>query len=489
MADQNGKKTKQGDSPVNLDTAKQAEKKRKVGITETCLRDAHQSIMATRLRTSDMLPICEALDEVGYNSLEMWGGATFDSAMRFLDEDPWERLREIRKRVKKTKLQMLLRGQNLVGYRHYADDVVREFVKRMVANGIDIVRIFDALNDLRNMEVAADQVKREGAHLQLSISYTISPVHTLELFAKQARDMADMGADSIAIKDMAGLMTPVAARQLVTAIKAKVDLPVQLHTHYTTGLAAMTYLEGLESGADICDCAISPFAMGTSQPATEAMVAALADGPLDTGLSLEKLLPVANHFSHLREKYQKIIMGVSGVDINILLYQIPGGMYSNLQSQLKEGNQLDKLQEVLEEVPRVRKEMGYPPLVTPTSQIVGTQAALNVMVGERWKMIPKEVRNYFLGQYGRTPAPVDKEIQKKATDGETPITCRPADNIQPEMEKLRKEVGAWVLQPEDVLSYAMFPQVAKDFLPKKFARETKTNIGLEEPITEGAYPV
>ena len=384
---------------------------------------------------------------------------------------------------------MLLRGQNLVGYRHYADDVVREFVKRTVGNGIDIVRIFDALNDLRNMEASADQVKREGAHLQLTISYTISPVHTLELFAKQARNMADMGADSIAIKDMAGLLTPVAARELVTAIKAKVDLPVQLHTHYTSGLAAMAYLEGLESGADVCDCAISPFAMGTSQPATETMVAALAGGPLDTGLSLEKLLPVANHFTGLYEKYKDIIMGVSGVDINILLYQIPGGMYSNLQSQLKEGNSLHKLKEVLEEVPRVREEMGYPPLVTPTSQIVGTQAALNVMVGERWKMIPKEVRNYFLGQYGRTPAPVSKEIQKIATEGESPITCRPADNIPAEMERLRKEVGVWALQPEDILSYAMFPQVAKDFLPRKFARETKTNVGLDAPITEEAYPI
>jgi oxaloacetate decarboxylase alpha subunit len=469
--------------------AKTPVKKRRALITETCLRDAHQSIMATRLRTSDMLPICEALDEVGYNSLEMWGGATFDSAMRFLDEDPWERLREVRKRVKKTKLQMLLRGQNLVGYRHYADDVVREFVKRAIGNGIDIVRVFDALNDLRNMEVAADQVKREGGHLQLSISYTISPVHTLDLFAKQARDMADMGADSICVKDMAGLMTPVAARQLVSAIKSKVDLPVQLHTHYTTGLAAMAYLEGLESGADICDCAISPFAMGTSQPATESIVAALAGGPLDTGITLESLLPVANHFSDLSVKYKDIIMGVSGVNINILLYQIPGGMYSNLQSQLKEGNALDKLKAVLEEVPRVREEMGYPPLVTPTSQIVGTQAAMNVMVGERWKMIPREVKNYFLGQYGRTPAPVNKEIQKKAAEGETPITCRPADNIPPEMEKLKREVGAWALQPEDVLSYAMFPQVAKDFLPKKYARVTKTNIGLDTPIAEEAYPV
>lgn len=467
----------------------QQDKQRKVRITETGLRDAHQSIMATRLKTEDMLPVCELMDEVGYASLECWGGATFDASMRFLNEDPWERLREIRKRVKKTKLQMLLRGQNLVGYRHYADDVVREFVKRSVGNGIDIIRIFDALNDLRNMEVAADQVKKEGAHLQLSISYTISPVHTLELFAKQARDMADMGADSICIKDMAGLLTPVAARRLVQAIKSKVSLPIQLHTHYTSGLASMTYLEGLEAGADICDCAISPFSMGTSQPATESLVAALADGPLDTGLSLEKLLPISQHFTKLREKYKDLIMGVSGVNINILMYQVPGGMYSNLQSQLKEGNQLDKLQAVLEEVPRVREEMGYPPLVTPTSQIVGTQAAMNVMTGERWKVIPKEVKNYFLGYYGRTPAPVNKEIQAKAAEGDTPITCRPAEKLEPELEKLRHEVSAWVIQPEDVLSYAMFPQVAKDFLPKKFARVRKVNIGLDEPIAEGAYPV
>ncbi|MDR3355265.1 MAG: pyruvate carboxylase subunit B [Synergistaceae bacterium] len=464
-------------------------KKRKIGITETGLRDAHQSIMATRMRTEDMLPICEAMDEVGYNSLEMWGGATFDSAMRFLDEDPWERLRAIRKRIKKTKLQMLLRGQNLLGYRHYADDVVREFVKRMVGNGIDIVRIFDALNDLRNTEIAADQVKKEGAHLQLAISYTISPVHTLDLFAKQAKDMADMGADSICIKDMAGLLTPVAAHSLVKAIKAKVNLPVQLHSHYTTGLAAMAYLDGLEAGADICDCAISPFAMGTSQPATETLVASLANGPLDTGLSLEKLLPVATHFEKLKKKYSNIIMGVSGVDINILLYQIPGGMYSNLQSQLKEGNALHKLKDVLEEVPRVRKEMGYPPLVTPTSQIVGTQAAMNVMVGERWKIIPKEVRQYFLGYYGRTPAPVDPEIQKKAIEGGEPITCRPGERIPAELEKLSTEAGEWITQPEDILSYAMFPQVAAEFLKRKYARTTMINVGLDAPIVEGSYPV
>lgn len=464
-------------------------KKRRVGITETGLRDAHQSIMATRLRTVDMLPIVEAMDEVGYHSLEMWGGATFDAAMRFLDEDPWERLRMIRKKVKKTKLQMLLRGQNLVGYRHYADDVVREFVKRSVGNGIDIIRIFDALNDLRNTEIAADQAKKEGAHVQLTISYTVSPVHTLELFAKQARDMAAMGADSICIKDMAGLLTPVAARSLVTAIKKSVNLPIQLHTHYTSGLASMTYLEGLEAGADVCDCAISPFSMGTSQPATESMVAALAGGPLDTGLSLDKLLPVSQHFTKLREKYKDKIMGVAGVNINILMYQVPGGMYSNLQSQLKEGNQLDKLQAVLEEIPRVREEMGYPPLVTPTSQIVGTQAAMNVMAGERWKVIPKEVKNYFLGFYGRTPAPVNKEIQKKAVEGETPITCRPAEKLAPELEKLKKEAAAWMTQPEDVLTYAMFPQVAKDFLPKKFAKITKQNVGIDDPIAEGAYPV
>jgi oxaloacetate decarboxylase alpha subunit len=332
-------------------------------------------------------------------------------------------------------------------------------------------------------------VKREGAHLQLAISYTISPVHTLDLFAKQARDMADMGADSICIKDMAGLLSPVSARLLVEAIKAKADLPIQLHSHYTSGLAAMAYLEGIEAGADVCDCAISPFAMGTSQPATESIVAALAGGRFDTGLSLKKLLPVANYFSSLKEKYKDIIMGVSGVDINILLYQVPGGMYSNLQSQLKEGSALDKLKDVLEEVPRVREEMGYPPLVTPTSQIVGTQAAMNVMVGERWKVIPREVRQYFLGYYGRTPAPVDKDIQLKATDGEPPITCRPGEKIPPELKTLRKEIGAWATQPEDVLSYAMFPQVARDFLPKKFARETLTNVGLDDPITDDSYPV
>lgn len=463
--------------------------KRKVGIMETGFRDAHQSIMATRLSTEDMIPIAEAVDEVGYHSVEMWGGATFDSAMRFLGEDPWDRLRQLRKRLKKTKTQMLLRGQNLVGYKHYADETVREFVKRAVGNGIDIVRIFDALNDLRNMSIAAEQVKKEGAHLQMAISYTISPVHTLDLFVKQARDMADMGADSIAIKDMAGLLSPVEADALVRAIKKKVDLPLQIHSHYTSGMAAMSYLAAVEAGADIVDCAISPFAMGTSQPATETMVAALKGGPLDTGLDLEKLLPVAEYYMKLTDKYKDLIMGISGVNINILLYQIPGGMYSNLQSQLKEAGMLDKFRDVMEEVPRVRKEMGYPPLVTPTSQIVGTQAAMNIISGERYKIVPKEVYQYFRGYYGKTPAPVDPEIQKKILGDEPQITVRPGEKIEPELDAARKEIGVWATQPEDVLSYVLFPQVAKDFLPKKFARENMVDIGLQEQVDPDAYPV
>ncbi len=466
-----------------------AKKKARVGITETAFRDAHQSIMATRLRTDDMLPICEAVDEVGYHSIECWGGATFDAAMRFLNEDPWERLRQIRKRLKKTKTQMLLRGQNLVGYRHYSDEVVREFIKRAVGNGIDIIRVFDALNDLRNMSIAAEAVKKEGGELQMTISYTVSPVHTLDRFAQQAKDMADMGADSICIKDMAGLLSPVAASALVKAIKKKVNIPVQIHSHYTSGMAAMTYLAALEAGADVVDCAISPFAMGTSQPATETIVASLAGGPLDTGLSLDKLLPIAKYYEKLKEKYKNIIMGVSGVNVNILLYQIPGGMYSNLQSQLKEGGCLEKFNEVLEEVPRVRKAMGYPPLVTPTSQIVGTQAAMNVISGKSWKMIPNEVRQYFRGYYGKTPAPVDPEIQKLVLGDEQPITCRPGEKIEPEIEQAKKEIGVWCTQPEDVISYILFPQVAKDFLPAKFAKVNMVDIGEEKQEAPEAYAI
>ena len=465
------------------------EERKKVRITETGLRDAHQSLIATRMSTEDMLPILDQMDEAGYWALEMWGGATFDSCMRFLNEDPWERLRLIRARIKNAKLQMLLRGQNLVGYRHYADDAVREFVKRAVGNGIDIVRVFDALNDLRNVEVAADQVKKEGAHLQLCISYTLSPVHTLEAFADMAEKMAGMGADSIAIKDMAGLLSPVDCTELVRAIKARTDLPIELHSHYTSGLASMTYYAGLEAGADIADTAISPFSMGTSQPPTESLVAALAGGPMDTGMSLDKLVPVAEHFKKLREKYKKLLPEIAGVDINILLYQIPGGMYSNLVNQLKEQNALDKLGDVMKEIPVVREAMGYPPLVTPSSQMVGTQATLNVLTGQRWKVVPKEIKQYFLGYYGQPPAPVDPEVQKLAIGDEEPITCRPGEKIAPEMEEARKASAAWALQPGDALTWIMFPQVAKDFLPVKYARAMKRDVGLEEQVDEAAYPV
>jgi oxaloacetate decarboxylase alpha subunit len=461
---------------------------RKAMIMETVLRDAHQSLFATRMRTSDMAPILEAMDEVGYYSLEVWGGATFDSCMRFLDEDPWERLRIIRKHVKKAKLQMLLRGQNLVGYRHYADDTVREFVKASIGNGIDIIRIFDALNDLRNMEIAADQVKKEGGHLQMCISYTTSPVHTLEAFADMASKMAQMGADSIALKDMAGLLNPVDCVSLVKAIKAKIDLPIQIHSHYTSGMASMTYYAGLEAGASIVDTAISPLSMGTSQPPTESLVASLAGGPLDTGIKLEKLIPVAEHFKKIREKYRGLIADIGGVDINILRYQVPGGMYSNMVNQLKEQNSLNKLEDVMKEIPVVRKAMGYPPLVTPTSQIVGTQATLNVVTGQRWKVIPKEVKQYFLGYYGTPPAPLDPEIQKLAIGDEPPITCRPGEKIAPEMDAARKDASAWALQPEDALSWIMFPQVAKDFLPKKYARANQRDVGLNELVDESAYP-
>lgn len=483
------KKRSDGSKTSSQDALLAPGRKHKAMIMETALRDAHQSLFATRMRTADMIPALEMMDDVGYYSLEMWGGATFDSCMRFLNEDPWERLRIIRKHVKKTKLQMLLRGQNLVGYRHYADDAVREFVKRTVGNGMDIIRIFDALNDLRNMEIAADQVKKEGAHLQMCISYTLSPVHTLEAFADMAFKMKQMGADSIAIKDMAGLLNPVDCVKLIKAIKAKIDVPIQLHSHYTSGMASMTYYAGIEAGADVVDTAISPLAMGTSQPPTESMVAAFAGGELDTGIKLENLVPVAEYFKKIREKYSHLIADIGGVDINILRYQIPGGMYSNLVNQLKEQNALDKLEDVMKEIPVVRKAMGYPPLVTPTSQIVGTQSTLNVLTGQRWKIIPKEVKQYFLGYYGKAPAPLDPEVQKMAIGDEEPITCRPGEKLPSEMEDAKKASAAWALQPEDALTWLMFPQVAKDFLPMKYAQVTHRDVGFGELVDESAYPV
>ncbi|NMB34000.1 MAG: oxaloacetate decarboxylase subunit alpha [Clostridium sp.] len=448
----------------------------KVKITETVLRDAHQSLIATRMKIEEMLPVISQLDDIGFNSLEVWGGATFDACLRFLNEDPWERLRTIKNHCKKTKLQMLLRGQNLLGYKHYADDVVEYFVQKAAANGMDIVRIFDALNDPRNIETAIKACKKEGAHAQAAVSYTISPVHSLDLFVKEARRLVDMGADSICIKDMAGLLVPYAAYDLVKTLKKNIKVPIQLHTHYTSGVASMTYLKAIEAGCDIVDCAISPMAMGTSQPPTEPLVATLKDTPYDTGLSLDKLSDIADYFKPLKEEYiSKGLLNtkVMGVDVNTLKYQVPGGMLSNLVSQLEQSNSLDKFDEVLKEVPRVREDFGFPPLVTPSSQIVGTQAVLNIVTGERYKMVPKESKALVKGEYGKTPAPINKEVQKKILGGEKPITARPADFIKPELSNIKNEMKEYLEQDEDILSYALFPQVAKNFFEFRKAKKYK----------------
>lgn len=448
----------------------------KVGITETILRDAHQSLIATRMTTEEMLPAIALLDKAGYHSLEAWGGATFDACLRFLNEDPWERLRKIRKEAKNTKLQMLFRGQNILGYRHYADDVVEYFVQKSIANGIDIIRIFDALNDVRNLQTAISATKKEGGHVQAAISYTISPVHNNEFFVKLAKEYEDCGADSICIKDMAGLLTPYNAYDLVKAIKSEVKIPVQLHTHYTSGVASMTYLKAIEAGVDVVDCALSPLAMGTSQPPTEPLVATLKGTEYDTGIDLDLLTEISEIFKPLREKYLAsglLNPKVMGVDINTLKYQVPGGMLSNLVSQLEQQGKEDKLDEVLKEVPRVREDLGYPPLVTPTSQIVGTQAVLNVITGERYKMVTKETKGIVKGEYGRTPVPIKEEFRKKIIGGEKPITCRPADLIEPELSKLRNEVKEYIEQDEDVLSYALFEQVATKFFENRRAAKYK----------------
>ncbi|HEY4785900.1 MAG TPA: oxaloacetate decarboxylase subunit alpha [Bacteroidales bacterium] len=438
----------------------------KIKITETVLRDAHQSLIATRMRIEDMVPIIEKLDNIGYHSLEAWGGATFDACLRFLNEDPWQRLRTIRSKAKKTKLQMLLRGQNLLGYKHYADDVVEYFVQKAVANGMDIIRIFDALNDPRNVEKSIKACKKEGGHAQATVCYTTSPAHTLELFVKDAKLLESMGADSLCIKDMAGLLTPYAAYDLVKAIRESVKIPLALHTHYTSGVASMTYLKAIEAGIDIVDCAISPMSMGTSQPPTEPLVASLQGTKYDTGLDLSKLSEIAEYFRPLREEYIKsglLDQKVLGVDVNALIYQVPGGMLSNLVSQLKQSGASDKFDEVLKEVPRVREDFGYPPLVTPTSQIVGTQAVFNVLMGERYKMVPKESKALVKGEYGKTPAPISQAIYDKILGEEKPITCRPADLIAPELESIRAKIKDYMEQDEDVLSYALLPQVAETF--------------------------
>ena len=443
----------------------------KVKICETILRDAHQSLIATRMRLDEMLPILPAMDEVGFYSCECWGGATFDACIRFLDEDPWERLRTIRREMPNTKLQMLYRGQNMLGYRHYADDLVEYFVQKSVANGIDIIRIFDALNDIRNLETSIKAAKKEGAHAQCAISYTLSPVHNIEYFVKLAKSYEDAGADSICIKDMAALITPYAAQELVQELKKNIKVPVQLHTHYTSGLASMAIIKAVEAGVDIVDTAMSPLALGTSHAPTESIVAAFQGTPYDTGLDLDKLNVVRAHCAKLREKYLAnglLNPKVLGVDANTLLYQVPGGMLSNLISQLKQAGKEDQFEEVLKEVPRVREDSGFPPLVTPTSQIVGTQAVFNVIMGERYKMVTKEFKGLVKGEYGKTPVEIDPAFRKKIIGDEKPIDCRPADLLEPEMEKMRAEFPAEYLeQEEDILTMAMFPQVAPKFFESR----------------------
>ncbi len=454
-----------------------------VGITETILRDAHQSLIATRMSTAEMLPIVEKLDEVGYHSLEAWGGATFDSCLRFLNEDPWERLRQIKDKAKKTPLQMLFRGQNILGYRHYADDIVQYFVQASIANGIDILRIFDALNDVRNLECAINATKeycaKEGrGHVQATVCYTTSEFHTNERFVDLAKQLEGMGADSICIKDMAGLLKPYVTYDLVSKMKEAVKIPIQIHTHYTSGEASMVYLKAIEAGVDVIDCAMSPLAMGTSQPPTEPIVAALQGTPYDTGIDLDKLIEISNYFKPLREKY--IASGlmdakVMGVDVNTLKYQVPGGMLSNLVSQLKQQGRENDLDKVLEEVPKVRADLGYPPLVTPSSQIVGTQAVLNVLMGERYKMVSKETKGIVKGEYGKCPGEIDPELVKKIIGDEERITCRPADKLKPELENMKKACAEWIRQPEDVLSYALFEQVAVKYFQYREANLDKVD--------------
>ncbi len=450
----------------------------KVKITETVLRDAHQSLIATRMPSSEMEPILDTMDQIGYNAVECWGGATFDSCLRFLKEDPWERLRMLRKHFKNTKLQMLFRGQNILGYNHYADDVVENFVERSIANGIDIIRIFDCLNDIRNLETAVKATKKEGGHAQIALCYTLGDAYTLEYWENLARDVESLGADSLCIKDMAGLLLPQAGYDLVKALKKGTSLPIEIHTHYTSGMASMTYLKCVEAGADIIDTASTPFALGTSQPSTDVMVKAFEGSEYDTGIDVNKLIEVSKYFEPYREECLKsglMSTKVLGVNVNTLRYQVPGGMLSNLISQLDKAGQIDKLNAVLEEVPRVRKDFGEPPLVTPSSQIVGTQAVMNVLTGERYKMVPKESHKLVAGEFGRTVKPMDPEMMKKVLKpGETQMTDRPADHIAPQMAQFTEETKKLVKNPtpEDVLDYALFPAVAKDFFAYRDAQQT-----------------
>ena len=448
--------------------------KKPIKITETILRDAHQSLIATRMTTEQMLPIVDTMDKVGYHSVECWGGATFDASLRFLKEDPWERLRKFRDGFKNTKLQMLFRGQNILGYRPYADDVVEYFVQKSIANGIDIIRIFDCLNDMRNLQTAVKAANKEKGHAQVALSYTLGDAYTLEYWTNIAKEIEEMGADSICIKDMAGLLLPYKATELVKALKETVKIPIQLHTHYTSGVASMTYMKAVEAGVDVIDTAISPFALGTSQPATEVMVETFKGTPYDSGLDQKLLAEIADYFRPYREECLKSGLmdpKVLGVNIKTLMYQVPGGMLSNMVSQLKEQNASDKYDDVLKEIPKVRKDFGEPPLVTPSSQIVGTQAVFNVLMGERYKMFTKESKKLLMGEFGQTVKPFDKEVQKKAIGDAKPITCRPADLIEPQLEKIEAEMKQWKQQDEDVLTYALFPQVAKEFFESRPAKK------------------
>ena len=472
--------------------------KKPLKITETVLRDAHQSLIATRMTTEQMLPIIDKMDKVGYHSVECWGGATFDASLRFLKEDPWERLRKLRDGFKNTKLQMLFRGQNILGYNHYSDDVVEYFVQKSIANGIDIIRIFDCFNDLRNLQSSVEAVKivkkeNPKAHAQIALCYTLGDAYTLDYWKETAKRIEDMGADSICIKDMAGLLLPYKATELVQALKEGSSLPIQLHTHYTSGVASMTYLKAVEAGADIIDTAMSPFSMGTSQPATEVMVETFKGTPYDTGLDQNLLAEIADYFQPMREEALKsglMNTKVLGVNIKTLLYQVPGGMLSNLVSQLKDAGAEDKYRAVLEEIPRVRKDYGEPPLVTPSSQIVGTQAVLNVLQGERYKMITKESKKVLDGEFGQTIKPFNKEVQKKAIGDKEPITCRPADLIEPQLDKFKKDpvVQEYKQQDEDILSYALFPQVATDFFKYREAQQTKVDPTAADKYSK-SYPV
>ncbi|MGM0437034.1 MAG: oxaloacetate decarboxylase subunit alpha [Bacillota bacterium] len=438
-----------------------------VKITETILRDAQQSLLATRMKTEDMLEVIEDLDKVGYHSLEMWGGATFDSAMRYLDEDPWLRLRKIKMRAKNTKLQMLLRGQNILGYRHYPDDVLEKFVEKAIENGIDIVRIFDALNDVRNMKKAIEFTKKYGGHAQGTIVYTTSPIHDIDQYVKKAKQLEEIGSDSLCLKDMAGLLTPYRSYELVNRLKEEIDIPIQLHSHNTSGMAAMTYLKGVEADVDVIDTALSALASGTSQPATESLVATFRDTKYDPGIDLDTVVDIAGYFRDIRDNYKEF-QGSFATDPRVITNQIPGGMLSNLRSQLKEQGMFDRYDDVLEEVPRVRKDLGYPPLVTPTSQIVGTQAVFNVLKGERYALVSKETRDYVKGMYGRPPGEINPELKEQLLDGEEAIDCRPAELLDNKFEETMDEIKDFITKEEDVLSYILFPEVAEDFLKRHY---------------------